>query len=123
MGVILFIMVFGYAPFDTCNKSTMGGNEINEIHRKIKNGFIPNIRNTAVHGYGPWFPDHIPSSPEVRDLISNLLNTNPRERYTAADALCHKWIQNGGKCEQFYFLNSNAYFHKLPIIAELKFSV
>merc|ERR1712154_379190 len=31
------------------------------------------VRSTEKHGFGPWFPDHIPVSAEVRNLISKLL--------------------------------------------------
>ena len=96
MGVILFVMVFGYPPFYV-DPAKYGKHERDAIYQKIRQGFVPQVRNTATKGYGPWFPDHIPSSPEVRDLISNLLKTNIKERYTATDALQHVWIQTGGK--------------------------
>jgi len=70
-----------------------GKNERNEIYRKICNkGFTPEIKQTSVYGYGPWFPDHIPSSEAVRDLIGHLLKPKHRKRYTAEEALTHDWI-------------------------------
>ena len=97
MGVIIYLMIFGYPPF-FINPAFYGHNERDKVYQKIKQGFIPQVRNTSNVGYGPWFPDHIESSSQVRDLISNLLKTNIKERYTATDALQHPWIiQCGGK--------------------------
>jgi len=96
LGVILFVMVFGYPPFYVDPKA-YGNNERNAIYRKICKGFSPEIKSTQVYGYGPWFPDHIPSSDAVRDLIAKLLSRKPRKRYTAKEALTHEWITNNAK--------------------------
>ena len=54
LGVILFVMVFGYPPFYVDPKA-YGNNERNAIYRKICNkGFTPEIRKTSVHGYGTY---------------------------------------------------------------------
>ena len=98
MGVILFVMIFGYPPFYVdCSK--YGKHERDAIYEKIEKGFVAQVCQTATKGYGPWFPDHIPSSPEVRDLIANLLKTNTEERFSATDALHHVWIQSEGKSQ------------------------
>jgi len=34
----------------------------------VLKGFTPEVRQTSVHGYGPWFPDHIPTSDGAQTL-------------------------------------------------------
>ena len=99
-------MIFGYPPF-FINPAFYGENERDKVYQKIQQGFIPQVRNTSNVGYGPWFPDHIESSAEVRDLISNLLKTNIKERFTAKDALQHPWIQNEGKTKTGKYISND----------------
>lgn len=61
-GVILFEMFAKFRPFET------------------KDDIINNSRKA--------FPKHVPE--DIRKLILNLLDTNPRERKTAQDI--HKWL-------------------------------
>ena len=96
MGIIIYLMIFGYPPF-FIHPAFYGKHEKDAIYDQIKKGFVAEIRNTEQVGYGAWFPDHIESSSEVRDLISNLLKTNIKERCSATDALQHPWIQHQGK--------------------------
>jgi len=93
---ILFIMVFGYPPF-SCDPQHFGKNEREEVYRKICKGFQPVVKKTTVHGFGPWFPDHIPVSKEMKDLISSLLTKQVRKRYTAREAYSDPWIVNLNK--------------------------
>ena len=51
LGVIIFVMVFGYPPFYVDPKH-YGNNERNAIYKKIIKGFTPEIRKTTIHGYG-----------------------------------------------------------------------
>ena len=70
-GVILYMMLAGYPPFD-------GDNEL-EIINKVKLGSYCGqpLRNI---------------SDEAKDLIKNMLHYNPYERISAEKALSHKFI-------------------------------
>ncbi|DBA00322.1 TPA: hypothetical protein N0F65_001517 [Lagenidium giganteum] len=66
-GVLLFEMVFGYAPFYPPSSCT----------------------------YAPVeFPERCVASPEVKDLIARLLCKHPADRITAAQALDHPWLHS-----------------------------
>lgn len=67
-GVLLFEMVFGYAPFYPPSSCT----------------YIP-----------LEFPRDSTASPQVRHLLSNLLHRNPALRFTASQALGHAWVTLG----------------------------
>jgi calcium-dependent protein kinase len=45
-------------------------------------------------GYGSHFPQAIPVSEDVKDLLGNLLVKDPAKRLTAEEALDHVWIRN-----------------------------
>lgn len=85
LGVVLFVMVFGFNPFDPFGST----DDSNVIHQRIMAGFNP-ITTT---GYGAFFPADIPASAEVKDLIARLLESNPRLRFRLADVLAHPWMQ------------------------------
>eukprot|EP01083_Nonionella_stella_P271474 919880_1 len=93
VGVILFMMIYGYPPFWVDTKK-YGKGERDEIYRQILKGFIPKVKDTSKYGLGAWFPDHIKTSNSVKDLISKLLQSKVRKRYTAREALTHPWIIN-----------------------------
>ena len=67
-GVILYAMVCGYLPFEDP--------KTNVLYKKILNADYK-------------IPDFI--SDECRDLITNILNTDPSKRFTAADIHNHAW--------------------------------
>ncbi|XP_013665898.2 calcium-dependent protein kinase 12-like [Brassica napus] len=72
-GVILYIMLCGFAPFDA---GTQYG-----IFRKILQGKLD-------FETSPW-----PSiSESAKDLIKKMLESNPKKRLTAHQVLCHPWI-------------------------------
>ena len=93
VGVILYVMLYGYPPFYVDPKQ-YGQNERKAIYSKIIKGFHPEVRQTKKYGYGPWFPDHIKTSDNAKDLITQLLQRQVRKRYTAKEALLHPWIKN-----------------------------
>lgn len=68
MGVILFALVCGFLPFEDPNTAV--------LYKKILAGDYK----------APKF-----ISPEVRDLIARILETDPRRRYTMQDIRQHVW--------------------------------
>ncbi|MGL4948151.1 MAG: CAMK family serine/threonine-protein kinase, partial [Mycoplasma sp.] len=72
-GVILYIWLTGFLPF--------GGDNDNEIKKNIKSG----IYDTESEPY--------PSlSKEVKDLIQQLWQVDPKKRISANDAINHQWF-------------------------------
>ena len=77
VGVILYMTLVGRAPFD--------GKDDEEIINKI---------NTI--DYNKNEPRLVKHSPEVRDLVSKLLEKNIEKRYSAKEALAHPWFEKFG---------------------------
>ena len=77
VGVILYMMLVGRAPFD--------GKDDEEIICKI---------NSA--DYNSNEPRLMKHSPEVRDLVSKLLQKDTDKRYSAKEAIAHPWFQKYG---------------------------
>jgi len=93
LGVILFIMIFGFPPFFDQNENKNKRDDSDKvIYTKIRKGFIPKV----LGNYGNWFPSDHPISGSCRDLISRLLRTNVADRMTAEEALEHPWINSLG---------------------------
>lgn len=68
MGVILFALVCGFLPFEDPNTAV--------LYKKILSGEYKTPK---------WI------SPEVKDLIRNILEVDPRKRYTMDDIRKHPW--------------------------------
>ena len=77
VGVILYMTLVGRAPFD--------GKDDEEIIKKI---------NSV--DYNKNEPRLVKHSPEVRDLVSKLLEKNIDKRYSAKEALEHPWFSKFG---------------------------
>ncbi|CCI45719.1 unnamed protein product [Albugo candida] len=73
LGVILYILLCGYAPFPGKNHSV--------ILEKV-------VRGDYRFQSPDW--DHISS--EARDLVSRLINVDPTKRLTACEILQHPWM-------------------------------
>ena len=80
VGVILYMFLVSRAPFD--------GNNNEEIMYSIR-----------TKNYDENNPRLLTRSPEIRDLIKNLLNRNIEQRFSAKEALNHEWFKkfNGRK--------------------------
>ena len=74
IGVILFMMMSGCPPFSGPNDHA-----IIESVRRGEYKFDPR-----------YWSD---KSSEVKDLVSKLLEKDPKKRFTAAQAIGHKWIK------------------------------
>ena len=92
IGVILFVMLFGFPPFYVDPQKYFGQKEAQAIYKLIKKGFTAEVKK----GYGPWFPRKMPVSDEARDFMSKLMDSDRAKRITAKEALQHPWITNGG---------------------------
>ncbi|KAL1518254.1 hypothetical protein ABEB36_001902 [Hypothenemus hampei] len=72
-GVILYILLVGYPPF--------WDEDQHRLYAQIKAG-----------AYDYPSPEWDTVTPEVKNLINQMLTVNPGKRITAADALKHPWI-------------------------------
>ena len=70
-GVVLYAMIYGTVPFRAGNMS--------ELHKLITKGKYV-------------LKDDV--SEEVRDLLSKMLESDPKKRYTIPQILCHIWFAN-----------------------------
>jgi len=96
IGVIMFIMIFGFPPFydNSNNPNRAKGDKV--IYDNVKKGFTPKVKK----GYGPWFPKSQPVSISCKDLIARLLRSDVASRMTSEEAMSHPWIlgtSTGGK--------------------------
>lgn len=71
-GVILFVMLAGYLPFED--------DDVNELFKKIESGKFK---------YPPYF------SKSVKDLLSKMLQVNPKKRINMDGVTNHKWFKQG----------------------------
>lgn len=92
LGVVMFIMLFGYPPFYADPKK-YGKDTDNEIFRLIQKGFNPVVKP----GYGAHFPAALSNnvSAAAKDLITKLLCPSAK-RLTADEALNHSWLKQDG---------------------------
>ena len=73
-GVLLYFLISGYRPFE--------GKSCEEVFNKIKNLKKPDFNE-----------EFISVSEECKDLITQLLNPNPKTRITGLQALEHPWFK------------------------------
>jgi serine/threonine protein kinase len=72
MGVILYVLLAGYLPFED--------NRVENLFKKIESGKVK-------------YPNHFSKS--VKDLIQKMLRVNPKKRITVAGIKKHKWVSLG----------------------------
>ncbi len=89
LGVVMFIMLFGYPPFDA---EDLNGSL---IVQQLSKGFDPSLKP----GKGPWFPSTVPCSASARDLISQCLTRDHTRRISAQEFLEHPFLTSEG-CAQ-----------------------
>ncbi|CAK8560620.1 unnamed protein product [Lathyrus sativus] len=77
-GVILFVLMAGYLPFDEPNQIA--------LYRKIAK---------AEFAFPPWF------SPEAKKLLKSILNPNPLTRIKIPELLEDEWFKKGYKPASF----------------------
>ncbi|KAJ0240092.1 Protein kinase domain-containing protein [Hirschfeldia incana] len=78
-GVILFVLMAGYLPFEDKNIMVM--------YKKIHKGKFRCPK---------WF------SPELTRLMNRILDTNPDTRITISEIMKHRWFKKGFKNVKFY---------------------
>ncbi|KAJ1678837.1 MAPK-activated protein kinase Srk1 [Spiromyces aspiralis] len=76
IGCVLYTMLCGFPPFYD--------DDIHVLTRKVARGEYSFL--------SPWWDD---ISPDARDLVSHLLELDPRKRYTVDDFFRHPWIVAG----------------------------
>jgi len=89
IGVIMFIIVFGFPPFHDhlhCNNRKEADRV---IYSNVKRGFTPTVKAD----FGPWFPKTQPVSFNCKDLMTRLLRLNVADRMTSEEAMFHPWIR------------------------------
>lgn len=75
LGVIVFVLLCGCLPFD-------------DDCQTVPNS--PDLRAKFKLRFPRWAKD---LSPSARDLLSRLLDIDPRRRYTAEQAMEHPWVK------------------------------
>jgi len=75
LGVILYILLCGFPPFHDEH------NNLKRLYKKIKKGKFEFVK--------PYW-DGI--SEDAKDLVTNLLQTDPAKRFNAKKVLEHKWL-------------------------------
>jgi len=88
LGVIMFIVIFGYPPFYDYTHHKNKKFAYNNIYRIIRKGFCPKVKDH----YGPWFPKAHPVSRSCKDLIARLLRTSVADRMNCKEVMDHPWI-------------------------------
>ena len=70
-GVVLYAMTTGFFPFRGVNET--------QLHESILNGIFPKPKDI---------------SNELNDLLTKILNTNPKKRISLKNILLHPWLKN-----------------------------
>lgn len=95
LGVIVFVLLCGCLPFDD-------DSQMIPTDAMVKTKFL--LR------FPRWAKD---LSPSAKDLLSKLLDIDPRRRYTAEQALSHPWVV-GKTASKDSLLQSPGRIHQVP---------
>lgn len=116
MGVLAFLLLFGYPPFNCDRMSASSREGMQVIFKRIKKGFSPKVKP----GYGAHWPEGSKVSAEARDLIASLLVLDPSERLSAEEVLLHPWFEGASHqnldsrvCESIKNFNCSNKFKKM----------
>eukprot|EP00485_Elphidium_margaritaceum_P022907 CAMPEP_0202710608 /NCGR_PEP_ID=MMETSP1385-20130828/22566_1 /ASSEMBLY_ACC=CAM_ASM_000861 /TAXON_ID=933848 /ORGANISM="Elphidium margaritaceum" /LENGTH=1085 /DNA_ID=CAMNT_0049370179 /DNA_START=85 /DNA_END=3342 /DNA_ORIENTATION=+ len=105
VGVILFMLRFGHPPFWQDSSLAANNNNSNTeeaesehdaLFALIRKGFEP----VTKPGLGPWFPQGIPVSDSLKDLISKMLVKDLARRLTASECLAHEYFATVADCKK-----------------------
>ena len=77
LGCVLYSLLVGKLPFDGEDKAEQ----------------VYNILNKQL-----TFPSRIKRDPELQDLLTRMLDRNPRHRITVDEALRHSWVRHFALC-------------------------
>lgn len=97
LGVIVFVLLCGCLPFDD-DSQTVPSDDL--------------VRAKFVLRFPRWAKN---LSPAAKDLLSHLLDTNPTRRYTAEQALDHRWV-TGQEAPKGSLLSSPGRIKKSPVL-------
>lgn len=81
LGVLMYELVIGYAPFSPKTKSK----NKKEVHRMLEKNILNNK---------PKYPSHV--SVQARKLLNKLLEKDPKKRVSCLEALQDPWFQKFG---------------------------
>lgn len=84
---VVFIMLYGYNPFNPRAKSAIKYRS--NICKRILKGFS----NETRPGYGAYFPKCIHVSENAMDFVAHLLVVDSDARFTCEQALEHPWLK------------------------------
>ena len=99
-GVILYILLCGYPPFN-------GSSNVDIFH---------NIQYSQPMFNAEEWKD---VSPSAIDLIKNMLNKNPSKRYTAEMCLDHKWFKENDGGDPFGLKGYNKNYNQLKAVNKM----
>ncbi|KAG7359834.1 serine/threonine protein kinase [Nitzschia inconspicua] len=77
-GVILYIMLTGFPPYDQANRTDQRFDLI------VKGNLVRQLRSWGIH-----------LSDDAGDLLQSMLQLDPRDRLTLAEVMAHPWVVNG----------------------------
>eukprot|EP00474_Spongospora_subterranea_P008406 CRZ08864.1 hypothetical protein [Spongospora subterranea] len=93
LGVVLFVMLFGFNAFNPRAESECCFNGANAgVHRKICGRVMRGFDTTTRDGYGAFFPRSVSVSNEAKEVVGLLLSLDPAKRPTADELLGLPWF-------------------------------
>jgi serine/threonine protein kinase len=77
-GVILYIMLTGFPPYDQANRTDQRFDLI------VNGSLVRQLRSWGIN-----------LSEDAGDLLQSMLQLDPRDRLTLAEVMAHPWVVNG----------------------------